>query len=1031
MSESNCSEEQILAFHIGDLVESEMAFSGIAKLVSMDESTETGTVAFFESPIRNSVRPVDVRLHDLRNATIFDETTVIVLDEDTGIWRRARYGARHPDGKHLITFSRDDSARVALSEINVLNLSRGADLDPIDFLEARCCDTPLFSEWRLPFVRSYIEQRAACRSISSILSSSVEIEPHQVAVVRQVLADDTRRYLLADEVGLGKTIEACLIMREHVLQDQQNALVIVSVPKGLICQWEAELTDRFYLGDLLNERIFVCSHEKLAGALKRASPTMLVVDEAHLIAPWAWSEDSTARSDYQFIADRAINAKSVLLLSGTPLTGNEENFLAMLHLLSPEIYQLSSSGVQAFKQKLSDREQLGGMYQALVPTNDNDSLTAIVSGMTRLFPDDQELHSLCEQVIPLVDWRASEEGDERELAIAELRSYLGESYRIHQRMLRNRREDAAIAHLFPGLAGATIVAWSIDEPLLIDQILDAHREEYIGASDELVVVKPESIVSWIEDYLVSPILVSQRAEQALLDERIESHSKEREVLKELLYCGKKEQVAKDDKLMELVSQWLADHGNGKIIIFTTSFDQADRVFEIMRSQLGDFAERHSPKLTPKFQSVAEIRVLVCDEEGEDGLNLHGGEKLIIHYAVPLSFSRIEQRNGRVNRYSAAIRAKPIRSIILVPESRSYAKNWADLLVNDVGIFDRSVASLQYVLQEEIDSTWQKVVTDGPGALLELSERLTGPSGLLEQERRRVNAQEELNSMNSEVLQAKEFANELEIADEVAETQCSRMVRWIAKGLQFEKKQGDIRGSFRFGYQNGSRGPRTLVDVRSLVSKSLTGIDKPHSDWSNLVTAMMSPDRQLASHGRQVYPMRFGQPFVDTIFDLMRHDTRGTCSAWIRAVRGLASESPSLFFRCTWIVDGCESHFSAYERRLADEEFRPRVLEAWLDEAGEVVKDAETMRFLQLPYSAQKIRTGQRRLYKDMRIRHDTWGDLEDYFPLSKWLQVIGGIRKKSLNVTMDEAIASPKLEFEGTVSRLESVSAVILVRGNA
>jgi ATP-dependent helicase HepA len=301
---------------------------------------------------------------------------------------------------------------------------------------------------------------------------------------------------------------------------------------------------------------------------------------------------------------------------------------------------------------------------------------------------------------------------------------------------------------------------------------------------------------------------------------------------------------------------------------------------------------------------------------------------------------------------------------------------------------------------------------------------------LEQESRRVSAQEELNSMNEEVAQAKEFAVELEVADDAAEQQCSKMTRWITKGLIFKKKQGEVSGAFRFAYQNGTRGQRTLVDVRSLISKCLTGIDRRHSDWSNLVTAMMSPDRQLASHGRRVYPLRFGQPFVDTIYELMREDYRGVCDGWIRAVSGLASSEPRMFFKCTWIVDGCGTSRLPHERRLADESFRPRVLDAWIDESGEVLKNEQIQAILGLPYSSRKTRINGQAAYQDIRIRHETWGDLEDHYPLSAWPNLIDRIRETTSNITTNGALGVSLSEFAGTVSRLESISAVILLGGN-
>ncbi len=1016
-----------MAFLIGDLVESPECFSGIGKVVSLDEIVGTAQVAFFESPIRFESRKIDVDLQYVQPAVIFDETIVFLLDDASGVWRRARYASQRPNGKHLIIFSKDDTAVVSIAEVYVPNLVQGAGLNPIEFLAARCCDTPLFTEWRLPFVRSYIEQRAACKSISSILSSSVEIEPHQIAVVRRILEDETKKYLLADEVGLGKTVEACLIVREHVLQDEANALVIIAVPRGLVDQWRAELTERFYLGDLLGNQIFVCPHDKLLGAVGMATPTMIVIDEAHLIAPWAWSELENQSSAFEQIASSSAAAHCCLLLSGTPLTGNETNFLAMLHILAPESYPLNEAGIQSFKQRVTERERLGGMYQALVPSNDNDSLMDIVEKISSLFPDDAKLQSLVEGIRPLIAWTAPEIGDDRIKILGQLRTYLGETYRLHQRLLRNRREDPEIAGLFPGLAGATLLRWEVDaRSLSIDQILDAYRDEYIGDTGDTHAITSAELVEWFELYLTSPILVSKRAESLLASNK-QLLPQERELLQELLHRGRVEQQAKDEKLVEFLSQWLNLAPKRKAVVFCGDVEQADSVYQILQSLMKDCVERHNPESTPAFQQNPEITVLICDSRGEDGLNLHGGEKLIVHYGVPLSITRIEQRNGRVNRYSASIHAKAVASTVLVPNRTSFFFEWVALLDEAVEIFDRSVASLQYVLQEQLDNVLRRVAVAGLEPLREQKFVLMGKDGLLERERHRVSAQEQLNSMNEEVERAKAFAEALRAADGEAEAQSQKMVRWICKGLQFARTPGEVAGSFRFRFSNGEKAPRTLVDVRSFIERCITGIDKQESDWSSPVTALMSPDRELVTHGRQVYPMRFGQPFVDTIFSLSRTDPRGITSAWLRAAAEPRVKAPEAYFELTWFMDSCSEGSGRREQRLADERMAPKIYTHWVNDKGEPVEQPWLLELLVAQYSTSKSRSKQGVHYQDVRIRHDTWQSLEEYFPKAEWPTLVRRVTDASREAAAIAVGQKTPTEVSPIYFHPEAISAVILL----
>jgi ATP-dependent helicase HepA len=260
------------------------------------------------------------------------------------------------------------------------------------------------------FVISYLEQRAACRSISSIPSSSVELEPHQLAVVRRVLQDSEPKYLLADEVGLGKTIETGLIIREHVLERKQDARVVIAVPRNLIEQWRQELSTRFFLevlfceGDDDDGQIKFCAHEDLQTAVTNTwRPTLLAVDEAHQLASMAWSENSERKELFSACAQCAKDADVVLLLSGTPLHGNEKNFLAMLYCLNPQAYSLDDAGVARFMERVEERERLGGLYGALIPESQNASLESIINDLEGMFPDDSQFMDLLNRLRPLVD----------------------------------------------------------------------------------------------------------------------------------------------------------------------------------------------------------------------------------------------------------------------------------------------------------------------------------------------------------------------------------------------------------------------------------------------------------------------------------------------------------------------------------------------------------------------------------------------------------------------------------------------------
>ena len=215
-----------MTLNIGDLVfEKEVLnFKGIGKLESIDEIKNQGVVGFFTSPNQPSDRRISINLDLIDHAKLFDEQNIYVIDDRYKLWRSGRYGGQRPCGNHLVQFIKNiagelDNPVFPLFDIYVLNLLNNDYIDPSLFLAHRCVDSPFFYNSRMDFITAYISQQVACRSISAIPSSSIELEPHQLAVVAQVLNDPVKKYLLADEVGLGKTIEAGLILKELLFND--------------------------------------------------------------------------------------------------------------------------------------------------------------------------------------------------------------------------------------------------------------------------------------------------------------------------------------------------------------------------------------------------------------------------------------------------------------------------------------------------------------------------------------------------------------------------------------------------------------------------------------------------------------------------------------------------------------------------------------------------------------------------------------------------------------------------------------------
>lgn len=106
-------------------------------------------------------------------------------------------------------------------------------------------------------------------------------------------------------------------------------------------------------------------------------------------------------------------------------------------------------------------------------------------------------------------------------------------------------------------------------------------------------------------------------------------------------------------------------------------------------------------------------MLICDRRGEDGLNLHGKNRLAVHYSLSRDFNRFEQRLGRFNRYSGNLRGiKPVESLVILHGRDGLSSEWTVLLDQGINLFRQSVASLQFVLDEQIEAMWRRYFEGG-------------------------------------------------------------------------------------------------------------------------------------------------------------------------------------------------------------------------------------------------------------------------------------------------------------------------------
>jgi ATP-dependent helicase HepA len=194
--------------------------------------------------------------------------------------------------------------------------------------------------------------------VRGVVGGRMDLIPHQLYIASEVTRREAPRVLLADEVGLGKTVEACLIIH-RLLATGRVARVLIVVPESLVHQWFVELLRRFNLwfhifneercaaveagnpdaNPFLEDQLVLCPlslllREKRALQAVDAGWDMLVVDEAHHLR-WRPGEPSP---EYRVVEALSRNAEGLLLLTATPEQLGLTGHFARLRLLDPDRY---------------------------------------------------------------------------------------------------------------------------------------------------------------------------------------------------------------------------------------------------------------------------------------------------------------------------------------------------------------------------------------------------------------------------------------------------------------------------------------------------------------------------------------------------------------------------------------------------------------------------------------------------------------------------------------------------------------------
>ena len=500
------------------------------------------------------------------------------------------------------------------------------------------------------------------------LEGNVEPLPHQILVLGRAVAETRVRYLLADEVGLGKTIEAGLIMRELKLRGLVRRTLVVA-PKGLVTQWVAEMRTHFnedfrllvpgefgayrrFVGEENLWRRFdqvVCSMDSVKpldgrrgwnkeeveqynrerfGDLIAGGWDLVIVDEAHRLGG---STDTVAR--FRLGEGLAEAAPYLLLLSATPHQGKTDAFHRILWLLDAEAFPdagaVTRERVQPYVIRTEKRRAIDAEGHPLFQPRRTQLIPVA------WLPRHDEQRRLYEAVTDYV-----REGYNQ--AIREKRHYIGFLMILMQRLVTS---------------STRAIATTLEKRLAIlgdDETATALRE-------------PPPDTEWGE-------LDGQEQLDLLFEARLQALRNEHGEVGVLLDLARRCMAGAPDAKAESLLDWMyrlqQEEGDPalKFLVFTEFIPTQEMLREFLTTRgfsvtclNGSMDMEQRCRVQQEF--AGDARVLVSTDAGGEGLNLQFCHA-VANYDLPWNPMRIEQRIGRVDRIG---QKKVVRAMNLLLE----------------------------------------------------------------------------------------------------------------------------------------------------------------------------------------------------------------------------------------------------------------------------------------------------------------------------------------------------------------------------
>ena len=619
--------------------------------------------------------------------------------------------------------------------------------DPIGRFKANLIGS--LQQYRLQEVTRWYRNLHLYDELVSLGQIGVDIKPHQVSVVHKVISNYPHRFLLCDEVGLGKTIEAGMILKELRARGGAQRILAI-VPPNLVGQWHFEMKSKFnesfsvlntdtvrflrnqgqYANPFTFSDSILCSSSWIgnptwAELCSRVNWDLVILDEAHHARSHRSGNRVSTTRLYRLISKLAeterFAQRAMLFLTATPMQLDTHELYSLVELLDPALFP---SEVH-FEQ-----------HRRAIP-----GLSRLVERLSRDgFPlPDEEPSETIKQV---ADWleldltaagqRLSAGAEERELLTAELSDH----HLLSEVLIRNRK--VVVGGFMPRIASRWKVELTPEESAALEAV-----EDYVQYGFQLAEGTSDTPTGFVmvtfQKLMASSIAAIRtslgRRHERILARSLQAYSTGYELEERLLNdeeagdivvsvgtardlahaeltlldraiqaLDQVENDSKADVLVERLSMLFDDSPNEKVLIFT-QFRETQRHLEEILTERGWGVNVFHGQMKPvekdrsvqNFRSGAGPQVLVCTEAGGEGRNFQFCH-VLVNYDLPWNPMKVEQRIGRVDR----IGQDQTVSIFNLWVQDTVEERVLDVLEKRIRVFEETVGGLDPILGDTED-----------------------------------------------------------------------------------------------------------------------------------------------------------------------------------------------------------------------------------------------------------------------------------------------------------------------------------------